>query len=510
MENDSNKYIEVLKTIRKRYIFALSIIVLALISSQIIIQNNINNQTDYSRIINISGRQRMLSQQISKDVLGIYIETNKEKRNFYMEELTQALVTWEKSNKDLQQGNIKEGISGINSKKIKDMFLTIEKPHNNIIKASNELLKIANNDDKALILEQVKIIQDNEKLFLEAMDDIVFQYDTEAKEKIIMIKKIEFALLAITLLLILFEILFIFVPAEKSIIKAFKEINESRKNFTKLFEVAPGAMFLVDHETDDVILINKQGEDFKSKIFGEIEELNLNNITELEVKKYKGLFEKIKYNEKIENQELMIKTKTEKNIAMLISSIKLYFDKKSTILLAFADITNQKKEKEVLKKLASYDELTGLYNRRYGWSVFEDVYRKSKAETLDFSVCFIDIDGLKWVNDNLGHEEGDWYIKTIAWTIKENVNDSDCVFRYGGDEMVIIFDNNDFEKAKNIINTIEEKLNKIQVDENKSYNLSISTGMVKYDPNGEVTLEELVRQADYCMYENKKLKKACR
>lgn len=512
MDGNSGKYIDVVKVIRKRYIFALSVIILALILTQVIIQYNINNQMNYSRVVNISGRQRMLSQQISKDVYALYSIDNKEEISNYIEDLNTTVSTWKKSNTDLQNGNVSEGISIKNSEKIKEMFKVIQVPYDNIIDVSDDIIKMLESGSysKADLLNKVNLIESNERVFLKGMDDIVFQYDSEAKAKIVYIKNIELVLFIITMLLILFEILFIFVPAEKSIIKAFQEIIESRKNFYKLFEVAPGAMFLVDHDTDNVILLNKQGEHFKTKVCGHDEEVNFNNFSGSKSQEYKELFEKIKVNEKIENEEVVIRTKKENSMAMLISSIKLYFDKKSTILIAFADITNQKREKEVLKKLASYDELTGLYNRRFGQTLLENTYLRAQSGCLDFSVCFIDIDGLKFVNDNLGHEEGDWYIKTIADTIKENVRENDCVFRYGGDEIVAVFENYSVEEVNKMAKKIEEKLNMIQASENKSYNLSISAGAVNFKDNSEYTLEEILRQADYIMYEKKKLKKSCR
>lgn len=512
MDINSIKYTKVVKSIRKRYIFALSIIVLALILSQIIVQYNINNGMSYSRTINISGRQRMLSQKISKDVYAIYLADNKETIDFYINELESSIELWKKSNIYLQEGNLSEGISGVNSKEVKDMFLKIEEPHKIIINASNDIIHMVRNNtyDKSILLDKIRLIESNERIFLKGMDDIVFQYDLEAKEKILMIRNIEIALLVITLILILFEVLFIFMPAEKNIIRAFKEINESRKNFHKLFEVAPGAMFLVDYDTDDVILLNKQGEDFKHKLFGNAKELNIKNFAYSEAENQTELLEKIKLNEKIENQEMIIKTEAEKNIAMAISSIRLYFDKKSAILLAMADITNQKKEKEVLKKLASIDELTGLFNRRYGWTLLENLYLKAESGLVDFSICFIDIDGLKSVNDNLGHEEGDWYIKTITNCIEENVGNRGFVFRYGGDEVVVVFTDCDNGQASDILSKTEQKLRRIEVLENKSYKLSISFGIVSYNSDDEGNLEELVKKADYRMYENKKIKKVSR
>jgi len=83
------------RMLRRRYIIALSIIAFLVIFSQVIIQYRINKQQDDSRVVNISGRQRMLSQRINKDAFGLYVSTDEKEQKRYLDELTQSLDLWQ-------------------------------------------------------------------------------------------------------------------------------------------------------------------------------------------------------------------------------------------------------------------------------------------------------------------------------------------------------------------------------------------------------------------------------
>jgi diguanylate cyclase (GGDEF) domain len=495
-------------TIRKRYVLALSIIIFLLILSQVIIQININNESGDSRVINISGRQRMLSQKISKAAYGIFISTDAKTRALYIKELKDSTDLWKKSHYDLKNGNKAEGLPGNNSKKVMELYSNIELPHKTIMNAAYDIVSMvqSNQYDKSLLWSKIQIIQDNEQVFLNGMNAIVFQYDAESKAKINLIKKIELSLLFLTLTTIVLEAFFIFLPAEKSISKAFTELKESTENLQKIFETAPAAMLIINGSDLSVMLKNKFAVEIIGKTNSNIDSLKLDSIFDSVSNKSSDFIAKIKNNEKIENYEATISIENIKKI-VLISSTKIYFDNKASILLGLTDITKHKQEEESLKRLATYDGLTGLVNRRSGWLILENTFDQAKAGIIDFSICFIDIDNLKHVNDSFGHDEGDWYIKTIAEVLKKNVRHTDCVFRYGGDEIIILLHECDTKNGEIVMSKVEATLNEIQISQNKPYSLIISYGIVNYKSYNADTLDNYIRYADQLMYKNKKSKK---
>ncbi len=152
-----------------------------------------------------------------------------------------------------------------------------------------------------------------------------------------------------------------------------------------------------------------------------------------------------------------------------------------------------------LEKVAIKDSLTYLYTRDYA----DEVIRKMIDEVDLFFVAFVDLDGLKIVNDYHGHEEGDFYIKTVAEILQDYFKD-DVVCRYGGDEIVIVGKcNTDDEVTKRLIQSYKAVINIPKLYQ-KDYATSISYGVAFKHANENITASELISIADTRMYELKK------
>ena len=146
--------------------------------------------------------------------------------------------------------------------------------------------------------------------------------------------------------------------------------------------------------------------------------------------------------------------------------------------------------------MAYKDELTGLNNRRR----CQYTIRRLLKEKVPFSACMIDMDGLKKVNDQMGHLIGDEYIKRVSQAIKESVRDTDFVCRFGGDEFVILFRNCEARAAEERL----EEVNKRLEAEVSGYPKSISYGIFYAEPGRDVTPETVLNLADESMYRFKK------
>lgn len=159
------------------------------------------------------------------------------------------------------------------------------------------------------------------------------------------------------------------------------------------------------------------------------------------------------------------------------------------------DITQQKQEEQHLEAMAFKDSLTGLYNRHYFLMSLEKVFIKG----LTFCLCYIDIDGLKFVNDHYGHVEGDSYIHLIVKNIQSAIRPDDVFARVGGDEFIILFGECEESVVERKMNDCYEKL---VAENNRHYPVSFSFGVVEYN-GGTESLEELIEMADERMYEFK-------
>ena len=167
----------------------------------------------------------------------------------------------------------------------------------------------------------------------------------------------------------------------------------------------------------------------------------------------------------------------------------------------------REKLEEELLSLSMTDSLTGLHNRRGFISLAEQQLKLSNRNKRGMQLYFADLDGLKWINDTLGHEEGDKAIIEAATVFKETFRTSDIIARLGGDEYaalaVDITDANSEIFTARLQSLIDTRNNQ----ENRRYRLSISVGCSYYDPENPCSLDELMAHADKLMYEHKQKKK---
>jgi diguanylate cyclase (GGDEF)-like protein len=171
-------------------------------------------------------------------------------------------------------------------------------------------------------------------------------------------------------------------------------------------------------------------------------------------------------------------------------------------LLRFDRMMREHRGKETLRALSLTDELTNLYNRRRFFDLAEQNLKMATLLKKRSLLLYIDMDDLKWINDNCGHNEGDKALIALAGVIKQTFRESDIIARIGGDEFVILLESTD-ENDKTVTTRLQENLrnynNKLTID----YNLSVSIGAAPFDPDHPVSIDELLDQADSSMYVQK-------
>jgi diguanylate cyclase (GGDEF)-like protein len=181
--------------------------------------------------------------------------------------------------------------------------------------------------------------------------------------------------------------------------------------------------------------------------------------------------------------------------------------KESGILHMIENISEWKNNEKTLTHTASTDPLTGVYNRRYGMNALDEAVFGAKSGT-PYSVAFLDLDGLKAINDKHGHGNGDYAIRTIAETIVSSVRDNrDTVCRFGGDEFIIIFRNLDKKTASLVIKRMLAKLGEINANHGKGFDLSFSYGIIELDAARDNDVRGIIDEIDQIMYENKAARK---
>lgn len=163
---------------------------------------------------------------------------------------------------------------------------------------------------------------------------------------------------------------------------------------------------------------------------------------------------------------------------------------------------------EQLNNISQTDELTGLLNRRGFLNQARHTLSVSKRLKKNGMLFFADLDRLKKINDNYGHEEGDNAIRTVASILKRTFRESDIVARLGGDEFTIFTINTTLDMLESFQKRINSYVQDYNASSDKPYEVSISIGAVPFSYTDVNDIESLMNQADILLYKQKKEKKA--
>jgi diguanylate cyclase len=149
------------------------------------------------------------------------------------------------------------------------------------------------------------------------------------------------------------------------------------------------------------------------------------------------------------------------------------------------------------------DTLTRLLNRRYLETILRRQTDISMKQGFPYSILILDLDHFKQVNDTYGHEIGDAVLKQFSELLLLSVRSSDFIFRYGGEEFLIVLSNVDRQKAGNIAEKIRQKCEDhvFQLPTHQPIRKTCSIGVASY--SGHPDFKRIIQQADLAMYEAK-------
>nr|WP_285885158.1 diguanylate cyclase [Mesobacillus subterraneus] len=166
-------------------------------------------------------------------------------------------------------------------------------------------------------------------------------------------------------------------------------------------------------------------------------------------------------------------------------------------------INRQLQRKQIFDQSVLIDELTQVYNRRFLFDLLERYLKDFERSEIPFSVALLDLDYFKNVNDTYGHLTGDKVLEIFASFLKENLRSTDIVFRYGGEEFVVLFPRTNDEEAMAVVNRILDQFSKIAFQEHdQSFNISFSAGIYMVSKPEEGSLD-ILKMADQALYEAK-------
>ena len=287
---------------------------------------------------------------------------------------------------------------------------------------------------------------------------------------------------------------------QKDAVKIRNNNNSNIKtNYKQLFENYPEGIVMLDN-ANQVINVNKKFEQLFGYSLKEIKGRNLNDFivpdllcNEVSPLPHFFLTEKVPQNEYIRKK----KDGTLVYVSMLAFPI-IINNKQAGCYSIYSDITERKRIEEKLIRLGIYDSLTGLYNRTF----FEEQMRNYDLRMAETGIIICDINGLKIINDSLGHQVGDSLLINAANILTSSLRNTDIVSRIGGDEFGILLPYARKEEVEIISQRIQKNL--CNYNENAfTPPLSFSLGWAVAQDTIGVSMKELFKEADNNMYREK-------
>ena len=161
-------------------------------------------------------------------------------------------------------------------------------------------------------------------------------------------------------------------------------------------------------------------------------------------------------------------------------------------------LAEQQIQAEVFRRLAMFDPLTGLYNRRFAEQRLRSEIARSERRGLSLIVVLVDLNDFKQINDEHGHLAGDHVLQAFAKCLSRSTRSSDLAARWGGDEFMLLL----LDCEANQLSLILSRLQGLQIElQGKVLPISFSVGWKAYEPGNQ--FEELIKEADRHLYEYK-------
>lgn len=244
--------------LRVRLLGALAAIAAVTVLAQVALQWSLSGAQDDAHVVNVAGRQRMLSQQIAKTAYRLIGVGTTEARRSAQDELRDAVAQFQRAHLALQQGDADQGLPGAGSIQIGRLFAAIEPEYQSMVDAASRVL--AASDRPGEIHQAVQRLSEQEASFLRGMDEIVRQYDADARRRILRARWLAFGFAVVTLAALAFLARRMLEPAMTRLHRDMQEHERLAMEMENLFAATPTALFQIDAASLAILRGNRKAE----------------------------------------------------------------------------------------------------------------------------------------------------------------------------------------------------------------------------------------------------------
>ncbi len=552
--------VSIAKSLIWRYSIALLLIASLSTAAWISLQMVISEQQDTALIVNISGRQRMLSQRIAL-FANIMVNTEGAQRLNARQQMNKALNLMDLSHQALTHGSKEIGLPHSMSDTVHQMYFEGPDPLDNqldrYLLSANEFLA---QQDSLLTPDNPLLKRITEQAtgnLLIHLDQMVNQYQTEGENAIKSLQKTETLVWMITLVLLFLEAALIFQPFARYIRNIIKQLNQLTHDLRthesqletmvqeRTAELEQQSEALMQSEerfrlisttaNDAIVIVNSHSlvnywNPAAEKIFGfdgiEVMGVNLHQIITPErfreqAEKGFNRFRTHGVGPNIGSTlEVPALDKSGREFPIELSVSAFKYQNEWHALGIMRDISERKKMEQQIREMAFYDPLTQLPNRRLLIDRLTQALKNSQRNKHYIALMMLDLDNFKPLNDSYGHLAGDLLLHEVGKRLQRCMRATDTVARFGGDEFVILLEalSSTNETAQQQALHIAEKVKmailepfKLNIQEHVtnetqfiehfcSASIGLAINNQVYTPD---TLDTLLNQADKAMYQAK-------
>lgn len=439
--------------------------------------------------INLSGRQRMLSQKMSKSLLMIAGAENAVQKNSAFEEFSSAAELFNKTLNGFAFGGMTLSGDG------KSLFLArVEDQYSQFITAQAlqlwqivyPNLKLVQDSGAAVDKKHIQMALDtllhHNLQILKLMNDLTTSLERKATDDVAHLRLLQMSLLILALIN--------FILVCKRFLQQIKLSHNNVQSLRDIIDSIDTGILLCD-EKEIIRSANRAAR----KIFGAYD-------AELIGKRFSQLI----FSDEQRTVGIRLDNKT---FNAKVDSRSLYELNEKVNLCTIIDISELASREQELSKLAFYDPLTGLPNRVLLRERLDQELIRAKRDSTFLAVMFLDLDGFKAVNDTLGHDAGDILLKLVSKRFEQSCREIDTVSRLGGDEFVVILTSLHSPSAARLVaeNVLAATRQAFLVKE-QTVKVGASIGIAIY-PQDHTEADLLLKLADDAMYQAKMKGKNC-
>jgi diguanylate cyclase (GGDEF)-like protein len=211
-------------------------------------------------------------------------------------------------------------------------------------------------------------------------------------------------------------------------------------------------------------------------------------------------------------QDVSISGKDHRETVAEIRARETKMGQEKFFIVSLRDVTERAHLEAQLRALSDVDPLTGLLNRRGFLEAAKRQLNLAQRQNWGMTLFFLDLDGLKWINDEFGHLEGDQALIETATILRKTVRGPDIIGRFAGDEFTVLaFEGTErSDSSIKIASRLRKNLEEHNARKRVDRKISFSIGVASFDPVKSPSLEVLIDEADFKMYEEKRQKRRSR